>query len=857
MSFLPPRKGRRPVVPPALLTVLVAALVAVLTAALSVITVPSGAVAHAEPGAAPSEQAGPAVVDRGRVDVFRLGMTGTDLTLSTGAAAGPGSDPSAAWVQQIVGRDPSGVVFHLPDIAGDRVGRTVVPAGSFEFIAPEGDPVWVLPVQGTDSSLLAGWEARSVGAGVLQDDLVTLELLDAQVPAGARLEVFTTEPLGDPVRLLSTQDRALRSVPVRAGTQADASWAFTALGTYRLTVQATGTTVDGETLRSAAQEFTFVVGDLPAVPAEASSAAADRTAGPNPSVQVLARAMQAPAPAAVPAPAAAPVACPSPQVFTEGHFDFGSQFDGTLHSRIKTDDQGWLEPRTVVFHVGDPAEVTMPAGYEFVAAAGTRAWQIPQTQAPGIPWLGWNTQDRTIAGQVDGPVTMTLAGVDGPGELAVFLQGSFGGVGTRVMDTVGGPTSYDIPVGATGVHAHGNWVFTAPGVYRVSITQSATIRGAVQRDTETLNFLVGPGDPLTAAAPCGSGAPAAPDAGTPAAPGGSAPAAPAAPGQPAAPGAGGGTSSAAAAGGGSAASSSAAACIPTPVTSVVTRPGGASGPAPSAPPAAGVERLADGHYDFGPQFVDGQLRPMVKTDDRGWLDPASVEFVVGDSARTALPQGDGYSFIGDAGAQVWMIPQTQAAGIPWLGWNTQHETIKGHVTGPITMQLDSVEGPGSVAVFLTGTFGGVGQRIMDDVGGPTSHDIEVGATGVHVHGNWVFTEPGRYRVTLSFSGVIDGAPAAGTAVLTFAVGDGIAAAAPSTQPAAVPLDGAPVTETVVSTVGRDAVGRACQLAAGGSTDGALGNTGAAIGLPLAIGAVLLLSGVGLLVRGRRSRAAHR
>jgi len=124
-------------------------------------------------------------------------------------------------------------------------------------------------------------------------------------------------------------------------------------------------------------------------------------------------------------------------------------------------------------------------------------WSIGQTQQPGIPWLGWNTQHPSVLSGISGPVTLTLSSVDGPGDLAVYMSGVFGGIGERVFDTVGGPRSTSVPLNT---HAHGNWTFTAPGVYAVTITESATTTaGQKVSASATLRFFVGSGDPRTAA----------------------------------------------------------------------------------------------------------------------------------------------------------------------------------------------------------------------------------------------------------------------------------------------------------------------------------------------------------------------
>ncbi len=107
--------------------------------------------------------------------------------------------------------------------------------------------------------------------------------------------------------------------------------------------------------------------------------------------------------------------------------------------------------------------------------------------------------------------------------------------------------------------------------------------------------------------------------------------------------------------------------------------------------------------------VDGTtLRSRVKDDQTSpatWRDPSAVLFQLGDSARTSVPAGDAYGFLGRPGATVWTIGQTQQDDVPWLGWNTQHPTAVRSIDGPTTWTLDAVDGPGDVFVYQTGSFG--------------------------------------------------------------------------------------------------------------------------------------------------------
>jgi putative ABC transporter-associated repeat protein len=246
----------------------------------------------------------------------------------------------------------------------------------------------------------------------------------------------------------------------------------------------------------------------------------------------------------------------------------------------------------------------------------------------------------------------------------------------------------------------------------------------------------------------------------------------------------------------------------------------------------------------------GAMRARVK-DDRSqppsWVEPESLSFVIGGPARQEVPAGAAYSFLGAPGDPIWLISQTQVGGVPWLGWNTQHETVRQQVRGPVRYRLDGVSGPGRLAVYLTDSFGEVGQRMFGNVSGfPRSFDVPL---NVHAHGNWVFTAAGTYEVTITQSATLnDGTAVSDSATLTFVVGGGsggggrsVGLTAPLTLPAVLP---AVLPATLPGAATRD-----CIPATG---------AGASLTVLLPLGVTLVVSGAAVLGVRRRSvrRLAH-
>ncbi|MDA0185797.1 TIGR03773 family transporter-associated surface protein, partial [Solirubrobacter phytolaccae] len=219
------------------------------------------------------------------------------------------------------------------------------------------------------------------------------------------------------------------------------------------------------------------------------------------------------------AAAAATLAGASPasaQTLTEGHVDYAARLvDGRLRSLIKdgtrTGAPVWREPAAVTFHVADAARVTIPASATFLGRPGDTVWALPEVQRAGVLWAGWNTEELSGA-QVDGPVSWRLDAVDGPGDVTLFQSGVFGEPDVLFRSADGLPDTRTVPLGT---HAHGNWVFSHAGAYRLTFTMSARLPGgATTQDTQTLPVTVGatptptpgaPGPPGDGGGGCGTG----------------------------------------------------------------------------------------------------------------------------------------------------------------------------------------------------------------------------------------------------------------------------------------------------------------------------------------------------------------
>lgn len=184
--------------------------------------------------------------------------------------------------------------------------------------------------------------------------------------------------------------------------------------------------------------------------------------------------------------------------------------------------------------------------------------------------------------------------------------------------------------------------------------------------------------------------------------------------------------------------------------------------------------ISAGHVDMGPRFVEGRWELMFRDDSAAqpvWRDPSDTVLATSDAALLPVPDDSRYSFVqADPGSEVYVIPQTELAGVVWPGWNTQDPEVVSRLGRGVTFTLEDVEGPGNFSLYLeNGNFSAPQVLWSSDSTDP--QDIWVDPN-THTHANWVFTAPGIYFLTVKVHAELaDGSSVADTARLQFAVGD--------------------------------------------------------------------------------------
>ena len=400
------------------------------------------------------------------------------------------------------------------------------------------------------------------------------------------------------------------------------------------------------------------------------------------------------------------------QRFDRGHIDaFNVTANGgDLTLDLQEDVTGShvrRQPESVELIVGEAAYTEETVNVAEIATAG---YLLPQTQRSDLLWPGWDTQGVREGGF--GRVDLEFLEVSGPGDVYLFQTGSFGSF-QSVLD--GGQAK--LGSGARIVqeepsHVHANWLFTQPGVYTMRVVAKAD---GVESNQAEYTWRVGDG-----AATTNTNAEVENRASEPA---------PEAPKQEA--------------------------------------------PKQEAPKQEAPKQEAPKQQPQPQQQAPkctATLRPMIK-DDRNvpatWTRPEDLVFGLGQAAEVDLPQAVGPVPAGKA----WMIGATQQDNVPWLGANTQHESLIANTTGEVAWEVTGFDGPGSMVVF---TQGGLGQVVGEQWFSASNGKLEGRHTipaNSHVHPNWVFSASGSYRVKIRQTATTKaGEAVSGEAVLTFNVG---------------------------------------------------------------------------------------
>lgn len=215
-------------------------------------------------------------------------------------------------------------------------------------------------------------------------------------------------------------------------------------------------------------------------------------------------------------------------------------------------------------------------------------------------------------------------------------------------------------------------------------------------------------------------------------------------------------------------------------------------------PAAALTPQVDliyGHYEL---HVDYEVTPG--NADAGWkfsvsydedddfstsvgvvrLDPETTPILAAPKTETRVPSPAGvFSRFGPSGTTLWVLPQNNMLGVPFLGIRTTMpaglfqarvgNNYSPSTQGSISLRLISVEGTGpddggTFATWKSESFGTTVFSFDSTNGIGDADEIPTIPVSSHTHYNWAFTKPGLYRVTLEAKGKL--MPAFGGVITT-------------------------------------------------------------------------------------------
>jgi surface-anchored protein len=167
--------------------------------------------------------------------------------------------------------------------------------------------------------------------------------------------------------------------------------------------------------------------------------------------------------------------------------------------------------------------------------------------------------------------------------------------------------------------------------------------------------------------------------------------------------------------------------------------------------AADFAVLLREHTDFKILYTPGEtnlLRLAARDEDRG-INHASNEviLVVREEARLTLPPGTPF---GDAGAPLWILPQSQNVNLLYLGVSAEG-LPPGVFSEPLRVELKRFDGPG---YFMAWQATGPGQfnLRLNTRDGLSAADAFTPILGSHEHFNWGFSSTGVFSATFQVTG---------------------------------------------------------------------------------------------------------
>jgi surface-anchored protein len=172
--------------------------------------------------------------------------------------------------------------------------------------------------------------------------------------------------------------------------------------------------------------------------------------------------------------------------YTSGHADIGIRYEmGAFEPYLQFEHavingieitSGDFRADGVEIIVPFDTYLILPTEAPFLGSlAGASVWLLPAGNTPGVPFLGWSTEQldpSEWAGNLTFSLVMATSG-SGTGNFAAWQFDSFGSVSSLAMSSAQPASAIGLNMAAD-THDHYNLAFTEPGLWQVDLRISGT-----------------------------------------------------------------------------------------------------------------------------------------------------------------------------------------------------------------------------------------------------------------------------------------------------------------------------------------------------------------------------------------------
>jgi len=159
-------------------------------------------------------------------------------------------------------------------------------------------------------------------------------------------------------------------------------------------------------------------------------------------------------------------------------------------------------------------------------------------------------------------------------------------------------------------------------------------------------------------------------------------------------------------------------------------------------------KWSNGHGDLSVNYQDSGWSFSFRHEDA--VDDQTA--VLNQSSKETIPEDLRFSFLGDAGSPIWIIPQVARPEILFLGMNAESTAKGAFEQGLFNLQLSSIHAPGDFFIWKS-SLNEIDVDINSSDGITESDRMEFHARA-HFHKNWGFNSPGTYRLGFTANGIL-------------------------------------------------------------------------------------------------------